>query len=80
MDFIISSLLTDDAVVHLQFLFRESENGRGGLFNRVIWVIAEVEDRLSLWVEYHGGHMFYSNSGLYNGGQESVHGGESCQR
>jgi len=64
----VSGLLTNGAVVHLQFLFRESGNGRGGSFNRVIWVIAKVKDGFSLWVEFCSGHMFYSDCGLYDGG------------
>jgi len=75
----MSSLLTDGAVVHLQFLFRELENGRRVLFNEVIWVVTEVNDRFSFWVVYCSGHIYYSDSGFYDGGRGSVHGGESCQ-
>ena len=67
-------------VVHLRFIFRELGNGREGLFNRVIWVVAEVKDSFSLWVEYRSGYTFYSDHGLYNEGWGSVHGGKSHQR
>ena len=36
VDFVMSGLLTNGAVMRLRFLFRELENSRGGLFNRVI--------------------------------------------
>ena len=72
VDFVVSSLLTNDAVVRLQFLFRELGNGRGGSFDRVIWVVAEVKDCFSLWVEYRSGYTFYGDHGLYDGGWGSV--------
>jgi len=80
VDFIVSGLLTNGAVMHLQFLFREPGSGRRGSFDRVmIWVIAEVKDSFSLQVEYCSGHTFYSDYGFYNGGRRSVYGRESCQ-
>jgi len=78
VDFVMSGLLTDGAVVCLRLLFKESGDGRGSLFNGMIWIIAEIKDSLSFQVEHCSGHMFYSDSGLHDGGQESVHGGESC--
>jgi len=78
VDFVMSSLLTNSAVMCLQFLFRELENGRGGSFNRVIRVVTEVKDSFSLQVEYRSGYVFYGDCILYDGGQGSVHGGESC--
>jgi len=79
VDFIVSGLVENSAVVHLQFLFKESEDGRGSSFSGIIWVITEVEDRFSFWVEYSSGHTFYSDCGLHNGGWGSVHRGESHQ-
>jgi len=77
VDFVMSSLLTDGTVMCLQLLFRESGDGRGRSFNRMIWVITEIEDGLSFQVEHCGRHIFRSESGLHDGGQGSVHGGES---
>jgi len=73
----LSGLLANGAVMHFRFLFRESGDGRGSLFNRMIWVIAEVKDGFYFWVEYGGGHSFYSDCGFHDRGQRSVHRGES---
>ena len=73
----MSSLLTDGGVVCLQLLFRESGDGRGRSFNGMIWVITEIEDGLSFWIEHCSRHTFCSESGLYDGGRGSVHGRES---
>jgi len=73
----MSSLLTDSTVMCLQLLFRESGDGRGRSFNRMIWVITEIEDGLFFWVEHCIRHMFRSESGFHDGGRGSVHGGES---
>jgi len=73
----MSSLVANSAVMHLRFLFRESKDSRGSLFNGMIWVITEVKDSFSFWFEYSSGHIFYSDSGLHDGGWGSVHGGES---
>ena len=77
VDFVMSSLLTNGAVVCLRLLFRELGDGRGSLFNGMIWVITEIEDGLYFWIERCSRHIFYSDSGLHNGGQGSVHGRES---
>jgi len=74
----MSSLLTDSAVVCLQLLFRESGDDRGRSFNGMIWVITEIDDGLSFRIECCNRHMFCGESGLYDGGQGSVHEGESC--
>jgi len=77
----MSSFVANSAVMHLQFLFRELRNGRGSSFDGMVWVVTEVEDGFSYWVEYSGEHTFYSDtsSGFHDGGQWYVHGGESCQ-
>ena len=77
VDFIMSGLLTDGAVVCLQLLFRESGDGRRSSFNGMIWVITEIEDSLSFRVEHCSRYTFYSDSGLHDGGWGSVYGGES---
>ena len=77
VDFVISGLLTDGAVVCLRLLFRESGDGRGSLFNGMIWVITEIENGLSFRIECCSRHTFYSDSGLHDEGRGSVHGGES---
>jgi len=46
----------------------------------MIWAIAEIEDGLSLQVEHCSGYTFYSDSGLHNGGQGSVHERESYRQ
>ena len=76
----MSGLVANDAVMRFQFLFRESEDGRGSLFDGMIWIVAEVEDGFSFQVEYGSGHSFYSGCGFYDGGWGSVHGGASCRR
>jgi len=40
----------------------------------MIWVITEVEDSFSFWVEHCSGYTFYSDHGFHNGGWRSVHG------
>ena len=77
VDFVMSGLLTDGAVVCFRLLFRESGDGRRSLFNRMIWIITEIEDGFSFRFEHCSRHMFYSDSGFHDGGQGSVHGGES---
>ena len=64
----------------LRLLFRESGDGKGSSFNKMIWVIAEIEHGLSLQVEHCSGYIFYSDSGLHDGGRGSVHRGESRQQ
>ena len=58
VDFVMSGLVADGAVMHLQLLFRESGDGRGSLFNRITWVFAEIEDGFSFWVELVVGACF----------------------
>jgi len=77
MDFVMSSLLTDSAIVCLRLLFRESGDDRGRSFNRMIWVITEIDDSFSFRIECCNRHMFCGESGLCDGGRGSVHGGES---
>ena len=67
MDFVMSSFAANGAVMRLQFLFRESRNSRRSSFDGMVWVVTEVKDSFSFWVEYSGRHTFYSDSGLYDG-------------
>ena len=80
VDFVMSSLLTDSTVMCLRLLFRELGDGRGRLFNRMIWVITEIKDDLPFQVEHCVRHMFHSESGFHDEGRGSVHGGESHQQ
>jgi len=68
MDFVMSSLLTDSAIVCLQLLFRESGDDRGRSFNGMIWVITEIDDGFSFRIERCSRHTFCCESGLYDGG------------
>ena len=77
VDFVMSSLLTDGAVVCLQLLFKELEDSRRRSFNGMIWIITEIEDGFSFRVEHCSGHTFCSESGLHDGSWGSVHRGES---
>jgi len=77
VDFVMSSLLTDSTVMCLRLFFEESGDGRRRSFNRMIWVITEIEDGLSFRVEHCIRHTFRSESGFHDGGRGSVHRGES---
>ena len=75
----MSELVTDNTVMCLCFLFGELgevRNGKGS-FNRMVGVIAEVENGFSSRGKYGGGNTFHSDQWFYNEGRRSVHRGKS---
>ena len=63
VDFIMSDLVTDSAVVCPRFLFGESgevRNGEGS-FNRMVRVVTEVENGFSFREKYGGENTFHGD-------------------